>query len=91
MSDALLELFQEMIDHDQGYRQRLERHYKMEGNRRRSVTSWAEEAEEDSVDRAAGIRIFASRQPVRRQGPKTDPIASCPCGSGRKYKNCCRT
>ena len=29
MSDALLELFQKMIDHDQGYRQRLERHDKM--------------------------------------------------------------
>jgi uncharacterized protein len=28
---------------------------------------------------------------VRRVGPKVSPNASCPCGSGKKYKRCCST
>jgi len=28
-------------------------------------------------------------QPVRKQGKKVGPNDLCPCGSGRKYKNCC--
>jgi uncharacterized protein len=26
---------------------------------------------------------------IRRVGPKVSPNASCPCGSGKKYKRCC--
>ncbi len=29
-------------------------------------------------------------QPVRHTGPRVRPNAPCPCGSGRKYKHCCR-
>lgn len=28
---------------------------------------------------------------IRRVGPKISPNASCPCGSGKKYKRCCST
>ncbi len=33
----------------------------------------------------------APRQPVRRVAPKISPNDPCPCGSGRKYKKCCRS
>jgi len=38
--------------------------------------SWAE-AHDDRVE------------PIRRPGPKVGRNDPCPCGSGRKYKNCC--
>ena len=52
--------------------------------------------------RAAGLLLRAARrafldaagaprQPVRRVAPKISPNDPCPCGSGRKYKKCCRT
>jgi len=28
--------------------------------------------------------------PIRREGPKLSPNAPCPCGSGKKWKKCCR-
>ena len=31
----------------------------------------------------------ARREPVRRSGKKTGRNDPCPCGSGKKYKNCC--
>ncbi len=52
--------------------------------------------------RAAGLALRAARRayldaagaprvPVRRAAPKISPNDPCPCGSGRKYKKCCRT
>lgn len=32
----------------------------------------------------------APRAPDRRPAPKLSPNDPCPCGSGRKYKKCCR-
>jgi hypothetical protein len=34
--------------------------------------------------------VGAPREPVRRAAPKLSPNDPCPCGSGRKYKKCCR-
>jgi uncharacterized protein len=28
--------------------------------------------------------------PIRREAPKLGPNDPCPCGSGRKWKKCCR-
>ncbi|WP_197030781.1 SEC-C metal-binding domain-containing protein, partial [Halomonas sp. BC04] len=28
-------------------------------------------------------------RPVRREGPKVGRNDPCPCGSGKKYKQCC--
>ena len=30
-----------------------------------------------------------NREPVRRETPKIGRNDKCPCGSGKKYKNCC--
>jgi preprotein translocase subunit SecA len=32
---------------------------------------------------------YALDLPVRRSGPKVGRNEPCPCGSGKKYKNCC--
>jgi len=34
--------------------------------------------------------VFPRQEPVRRAGPKVGPNDPCPCGSGKKYKRCCR-
>ena len=31
----------------------------------------------------------ANKGPVKRSGRKIQPNDPCPCGSGRKYKQCC--
>ena len=88
MSNALLKLFQEMIDHDRAYRQRLERHYQMW---KRIVNDPSHPAQKKIRSaQPPGFDNAARRQPMRRQGPKIRANALCPCGSGRKYKNCCR-
>ncbi|HEY6724145.1 MAG TPA: SEC-C metal-binding domain-containing protein [Polyangiaceae bacterium] len=33
---------------------------------------------------------FPRQEQVRREGPKIGPNEPCPCGSGKKYKRCCR-
>ena len=44
----------------------------------------------------AGLKIQNSNQeksskpsPIKRQEPQIGRNAPCPCGSGKKYKNCC--
>ena len=32
----------------------------------------------------------AKKQPVRNKSKKVGPNDPCPCGSGKKYKKCCR-
>lgn len=42
------------------------------------------------IDHMNGKTIFdVQRQPFRRNGKKIGRNAPCPCGSGKKYKNCC--
>jgi preprotein translocase subunit SecA len=34
-------------------------------------------------------RTRSKQETVRREGPKVQRNDPCPCGSGKKYKNCC--
>jgi preprotein translocase subunit SecA len=36
-----------------------------------------------------GKRTFKKVSVVRREAPKIGRNDPCPCGSGKKYKNCC--
>ena len=91
MSRALLELFTDIIADDEGYRQRLERHYKM----------WKSVVDDPSHPDHSKVRTeqhddpsfkpaFPRQEPIRRDSPKVGPNALCPCGSGKKFKKCCR-
>jgi uncharacterized protein YecA (UPF0149 family) len=39
--------------------------------------------------RRAGARVSREAKTVRRTMPKVGRNESCPCGSGRKFKQCC--
>jgi len=42
------------------------------------------------IDHMNGKTILdRKRQPIRRKAPKIGRNQPCPCGSGKKYKNCC--
>lgn len=76
----------DMLAHDPGYHDRLVRHY----------TMWKDVVDDPSHPAQDKIRAVQdgdaafSPKPVRRSGPKIGPNDACPCGSGRKYKKCCR-
>jgi len=47
------------------------------------------EAVKQSVGGSADIRRILGRQPIRREAERVGRNDACPCGSGKKYKNCC--
>lgn len=91
MAHALLELFEEMIENDPAYQARLERHYTMW----KSVVDDPTHPDHDKVrsnlhDDPTFSPAFPRQKPIRRERPKIGPNESCPCGSGKKFKKCCR-
>lgn len=91
IADALLDLFEDMIAKDEVYRERLLRHYQM----------WKTVVDDPLHPLHHKVRTedhddpdfrpaFPRQEPVRRQGPKLGPNDLCPCGSGKKFKKCCR-
>lgn len=91
MSEALLDLFVAMIVDDEGYRQRLERHYRM----------WKAVVDDPTHPDHAKVHTelhddrsfepaYPRQETIRRESPKVGPNDPCPCGSGKKYKRCCR-
>jgi uncharacterized protein len=50
------------------------------------ISDWWREQRVASMQSRAEPSRFGT---VRRVGPKVSPNASCPCGSGKKYKRCC--
>ena len=87
LSEALLAMFTDRIAKDRHYHDRLVRHYEM---RKRFVDDPAHSAQETIRSAGPAEEILPNRQPVRRSGPKIGANEPCPCGSGRKYKKCCR-
>ena len=85
LSPAFLQLTGEMLAHDRAYHDRLVRHY----------TMWKRVIDDPTHPDQAKIRSVREEDgswqpPVRRAGPKVGPNDPCPCGSGRKFKKCCR-
>jgi preprotein translocase subunit SecA len=84
-SAGFLEFFLEMIARDADYRIRLERHYEM----------WKRVVDDPRDPRQKLLPPktdddFALVTTVRREAPKVGANEPCPCGSGKKYKFCCR-
>ena len=48
-----------------------------------------EAADEGAADAEAPLPPGADGRPRRREGPKVGRNDPCPCGSGKKYKQCC--
>jgi hypothetical protein len=86
LAPVLLEMVAEMIERDRDYHDRLVRHYEMW---KRAIDDPDHPAHK--VIRSAGERSAAPwPKTYRRTQPKVGPNEPCPCGSGRKYKKCCR-
>jgi SEC-C motif len=91
-SDSFLQIFQGLIAKDPTYHEQFERHYKMwkqvvDDETHPDHSKVRSSEHDDPTFRAA----FPSQTPVRRAGPKVGPNDPCPCGSGQKFKKCCRT
>lgn len=91
VSGVLFGMFEEMIRTDRAYHDRLVRHYEM----------WKQVVDDPAHPDHAKVRndehddpsfrpAFPRQEPVRRTQPKVGPNELCPCGSGKKYKRCCR-
>lgn len=90
-SSGLLTLFEQMIGVDAVYRARLIKHY----------TMWKEAVDDADHPGHPAVRsvyhddpsfhaAFPRAAPVRRAEAKVGANDPCVCGSGRKYKRCCR-
>lgn len=66
-------------------RETLAREQATAASRHDDPESGTDETDTESPEAAAG----ADGQPVRREGPKVGRNDPCPCGSGKKYKQCC--
>jgi hypothetical protein len=91
VSEVLFDMFEEMITTDRAYHDRLVRHYEMwkrvvDDPTHPDHGKVRSEAHDDPSFRPA----FPRSEPVRREQPKAGPNDPCPCGSGKKYKRCCR-
>ena len=84
-SEALLEMVVTSALSDQRYVERLEEHYHIV---KRAAADFEHPAyvliqqELSRGENSVGFRISAPRERVPRNAP-------CPCGSGKKYKQCC--
>jgi hypothetical protein len=86
-SAAFLGLFVEMLEYDPEYGQRLERHYAMW---KHVVNDPAHPGQSRLPVPEDGAHIAGGVSTVRRASAKVGMNELCPCGSGRKYKRCCR-
>jgi hypothetical protein len=82
-SEALRDLFETVITSDRAYHDRLVRHYTM-------WKSVVDKPEHPDHAKVCNHEHHARQEPVRRTAPKIGPNEPCPCGSGKKYKRCCR-
>lgn len=82
-SMALLHLFESVLLQDSVFTERIERHYHMvkDALRRPKHPIWKviESVNEELSD-----------EKMRDAIAKVDPYSPCPCGSGKKFKWCCR-
>lgn len=91
LSDALLAFVEGMLANDPAYRDRLERHYEMckevvDDPAHPGHAKVRSELHDDSTFRPA----FPKQETVRRGAAKLGANDPCLCGSGKKYKKCCR-
>ena len=64
--------------------QRLEQKRRAEQSNRQY-----QHAEAAALEKEAKSDVEAGQQPIQRTGPKVGRNDACPCGSGKKYKQCC--
>jgi hypothetical protein len=91
-SEALVGMFEKMITSDRAYHDRLVRHYDLW----KSVVDDPAHPDHPKVrsrehGNPAFRPAFPRQAPAGQTGRKIGPNEPCPCGSGKKYKRCCRS
>jgi hypothetical protein len=91
LSDALYDVVENILAADRDYGERLRRHYEtwkgvVDDPGHPDHGKLRTELHDDPGFRPA----FPKRETARREGPKVGPNDPCACGSGKKYKRCCR-
>lgn len=100
VSHFLLENFERQLESTPGYRERLHRHYRMWKEviedplhpLRGPLDEFEDEfaRELDELEDELARELVVGLPAPRRISTKVGANAPCPCGSGRKYKKCCR-
>ena len=81
------DMFDEMIDNIKNDVVRILLNIHKSGDMRRKETV---EITNASLENINGIdNETTNHEPVKNEGPKVGRNDPCPCGSGKKYKNCC--
>lgn len=80
LAPALLKQIQVVLQ-DKSYIERLKRHYKLFKDDIKKEAKKIAEKQAKNTD---------SNENVLSSGPKVGRNDPCPCGSGKKYKKCCR-
>ena len=64
--------------------------YVAEGNTRETLKKVMEKSYNDIIDQMDKPHtVYAGREPYQRSADKIGRNDLCPCGSGKKYKQCC--
>jgi hypothetical protein len=92
VSSLLLSLFEAMIERDPLYRARLVKHYTMW----KHAVDDPNHPDHDKLrsayhDDPSFVPAFPRREAARRASTKQGANDPCACGSGKKYKRCCRS
>ena len=85
LSEALRDTFEKTIADDRAYHERLVRHYALW----KGVVDKPEHPDHAKVC-SHDHHHHPRQEPLRRTAPKIGPNEPCPCGSGKKYKRCCK-
>jgi hypothetical protein len=85
-SEALLTLVSGMVLSNPLYLERLERHYDIVKQAASDPDHPAHARLQEEIAAGDGGLFSGLQQPARETVPRSAP---CPCGSGKKYKQCC--
>ncbi len=80
IAPAILKIVKDVLRSDKNYLKRLKSHYKL-------FKEIVESKENKS--RNFSYRNYLSDKPINTKSQKIGRNEPCPCGSGKKYKNCC--
>ncbi len=91
LSEALHDFVENMLASDDGYRERLHRHY----DKWKGVVDDPKHPDHHKVrttlhNDPSFRPAFPKQETVRRDGRKLGANDPCACGSGKKFKRCCR-
>ena len=81
------EMFEQMIDNIKTDVVKILLNVHKSGELRRKETVEITNASQQNLNNLDNDTV--NKEPIKNEGPKVGRNDPCPCGSGKKYKNCC--